>query len=43
MASKQIMFDDAALHEMKKGVEQLAKAVKVTMGPSARHVAIAKS
>ncbi|MBY0307530.1 MAG: chaperonin GroEL, partial [Phycisphaerales bacterium] len=43
MASKQIMFDDSALLEMKKGVEQLAKAVKVTMGPSARHVAIAKS
>jgi len=43
MASKQIMFDDSALLEMKKGVEQLARAVKVTMGPSARHVAIQKS
>src|SRR5690349_1835499 len=37
------MFDDSALLEMKKGVEQLARAVKVTMGPSARHVAIQKS
>jgi chaperonin GroEL len=43
MSSKQIMFDDAVLLELKKGVEQLARAVKVTMGPSARHVAIAKS
>lgn len=41
--SKQIMFDDAALLEMKKGVQRLAKAVKVTMGPTARHVLIQKS
>src|SRR5690348_4458973 len=43
MAAKQLMFDDAALLELKKGVIQLARAVKVTMGPSARHVAIQKS
>ncbi len=43
MSAKQLMFDDAALLEMKKGVVQLARAVKVTMGPSARHVAIQKS
>ncbi|MGD9690769.1 MAG: chaperonin GroEL [Phycisphaerales bacterium] len=43
MPAKQMMFDDAALLEMKKGVIQLARAVKVTMGPSARHVAIQKS
>jgi len=43
MSTKQIMFDDAALLEMKKGVVRLARAVKVTMGPSARHVAIQKS
>src|SRR5215475_13558707 len=30
MAAKQIMFDDNALIEMKKGVARLAKAVKVT-------------
>ncbi|MDX9912410.1 MAG: chaperonin GroEL [Phycisphaerales bacterium] len=43
MASKQIMFDDAALLEMKKGVDRLAEAVKCTMGPAGRHVVIEKS
>jgi chaperonin GroEL len=43
MATKQIMFDDAALIEMKKGVARLAKAVKVTMGPTGRNVIIQKS
>ena len=43
MATKQMMFDDAALLEMKKGVEQLARAVKCTMGPTGRNVIIQKS
>ena len=43
MSSKQIMFSDAALIEMKKGVDRLADAVKCTMGPSGRHVVIEKS
>jgi len=43
MATKQIMFSDAALIEMKKGVDRLAEAVKCTMGPSGRHVVIEKS
>ncbi len=43
MANKQIMFDDGALIEMKKGVDQLAEAVKCTMGPAGRHVVIEKS
>jgi chaperonin GroEL len=43
MASKQIMFQDAALLEMKKGVDRLANAVKCTMGPAGRHVVIEKS
>jgi chaperonin GroEL len=43
MATKQIMFDDNALIEMKKGVERLARAVKVTMGPTGRNVIIQKS
>ncbi len=43
MSTKQIMFDDAALLEMKKGVQLLARTVKVTMGPSARHVIVQKS
>jgi len=37
------MFSDAALTEMKKGVDRLAAAVKCTMGPSGRHVIIEKS
>jgi chaperonin GroEL len=43
MATKQIMFEDAALLEMKKGVDRLADAVKCTMGPAGRHVVIEKS
>ncbi len=43
MSTKQIMFDDAALIEMKKGVAALARAVKVTMGPTGRNVIIQKS
>ncbi|MEM9064678.1 MAG: chaperonin GroEL [Planctomycetota bacterium] len=43
MSTKQIMFDDAALQELKKGVDRLADAVKCTMGPSGRHVVIQKS
>src|SRR5688572_3515015 len=43
MAIKQVMFEDAALLEMKKGVDRLAEAVKCTMGPAGRHVVIEKS
>jgi chaperonin GroEL len=43
MSKKQMIFSDAALLEMKKGVDRLAEAVKVTMGPSGRHVVIEKS
>jgi len=43
MANKQIMFHSNALLEMKQGVDRLADAVKCTMGPSGRHVAIEKS
>jgi chaperonin GroEL len=43
MASKQLMFSDSALLEMKKGLERLARTVKVTMGPAGRNVAIQKS
>ncbi len=43
MSTKQIMFDDAALIELKRGVDRLADAVKCTMGPSGRHVVIEKS
>jgi chaperonin GroEL len=43
MSSKQIMFEDKALLEMKKGVDKIADAVKCTMGPAGRHVVIEKS
>jgi len=43
MTSKQIMFEDKALLEMKKGIDKLADAVKCTMGPAGRHVVIDKS
>ncbi|HBS28251.1 MAG TPA: molecular chaperone GroEL, partial [Phycisphaerales bacterium] len=43
MATKQLMFSDAALLEMKKGVEQLSRAVRATMGPAGRNVALQKS
>ncbi len=43
MASKQLMFDSKAAVEMKKGLDQLARAVAVTMGPTGRHVVINKS
>ncbi len=43
MGNKQLMFDDSAMAELKKGVDRLANTVKVTMGPSGRHVVIDKS
>lgn len=43
MAHKQMMYSDAALLEMKKGLARLAKTVKVTMGPTGRNVVIQKS
>jgi chaperonin GroEL len=41
--AKQLLFDDAARAKMLKGVEKLADAVAVTMGPTGRNVIIAKS
>ena len=43
MASKQMMFGSEAAVELKKGLEQLAAAVKVTMGPTGRNVIMQKS
>ena len=43
MSTKQMKFDTAAHVEFKNGVEQIAKAVSVTLGPTGRHVAIQKS
>ncbi len=43
MAAKQLLFQDQARAKMLKGVEKLADAVAVTMGPTGRNVIIAKS
>ncbi len=42
MAGKQIAFDAEARNGMKKGVDTLAEAVKVTLGPKGRNVVIDK-
>ena len=43
MAAKQLMFDQAARQKVFAGLEKLAKAVKVTLGPSGRNVVLQKS
>ena len=40
--SKMIFFDLEARNKMKKGVDTLANAVKVTLGPKGRNVVIKK-
>jgi len=41
--AKQIIFDEKARAALKKGVDKLAAAVKVTLGPKGRNVVIDKS
>ena len=41
--AKQLMFDDAARAKMLSGVDKLANAVAITMGPTGRNVIINKS
>ena len=41
--AKRIVFDDQARHKIKQGVDNLANAVKVTLGPKGRNVLIEKS
>src|SRR5678815_4609375 len=43
MAAKQLMFDQAARQKVFAGLEKLARAVKVTLGPSGRNVVLQKS
>jgi chaperonin GroEL len=43
MAAKDILFDSIAREKLKKGVDKLANAVKVTLGPKGRNVVIEKS
>jgi chaperonin GroEL len=42
MAAKQILYSDEARRSIQKGVDKLANAVKVTLGPKGRNVAIDK-
>lgn len=41
--AKEIKFDIKAREELKKGVDALADAVKVTLGPKGRNVIIEKN
>jgi len=43
MAAKEILFDSKAREKLKIGVDKLANAVKVTLGPKGRNVVIEKS
>jgi len=43
MAAKEILFDSKAREKLKHGVDKLANAVKVTLGPKGRNVVIEKS
>ena len=43
MAAKEIVFDQRAREAILKGVNTLADAVKVTLGPKGRNVVIEKS
>ena len=40
--AKQLFFDTDARNKMKKGIDTLANAVKVTLGPKGRNVIIEK-
>jgi chaperonin GroEL len=42
MTAKQLKFDDAARQAILRGVEQLSRAVKVTLGPKGRNVILDK-
>ncbi|HEY0010010.1 MAG TPA: chaperonin GroEL, partial [Tepidisphaeraceae bacterium] len=43
MAAKQIKFEQDAREAIRRGVSKLARAVKVTLGPSGRNVVLEKS
>ncbi|MDO8536724.1 MAG: chaperonin GroEL, partial [bacterium] len=40
--AKQILFNEKARQSMKKGIDQLAAAVKITLGPKGRNVILGK-
>ena len=41
--AKQLMFDDTARTQLKEGLAELSKAVKVTLGPTGKNVILHKS
>ena len=41
--AKQLMFDEQARRSIQRGVQQLAQAVKITMGPTGKNVMLQKS
>ena len=43
MSAKEIIFDEQARKKVLRGVNQIADAVKVTLGPKGRNVVIQKS
>ena len=43
MSAKEVQFSDSARSKMLKGVDVLANAVKVTLGPKGRNVVLDKS
>ena len=43
MSAKEVLFDVKAREKLARGVDKLANAVKVTLGPKGRNVAIEKS
>ena len=43
MSAKEIKFSDDARHRMLKGINTLANAVKITLGPKGRNVVLEKS
>src|SRR3990172_7964961 len=40
MAKKQVVFDESARKSLREGVDAVANAVKVTLGPKGRNVAL---
>jgi chaperonin GroEL len=40
--AKQILFNEAARKKLKSGIDKLSNAIKVTLGPKARHVVLDK-
>nr|MBW2702856.1 chaperonin GroEL [Deltaproteobacteria bacterium] len=43
MAAKELIYDEAARAKLLAGVNKLANAVKVTMGPKGRNALLEKS